>query len=165
MEVDPAISGNAVAFVYSTQINSYIQVVKAIIPFALPFVLVGSLVGWGMQWGVEQYLPPGWYRTAILSCLAGLLSGVSMHLITGTAFYVFIAFLSAVTGAIFSQHQWAWRQGWLVVVISVSLASALVIGGVRERLNPGTCLPRATVILSKGSPRRIMECARVALPL
>lgn len=98
------------------------------IPFALPFVLLGSLLGKGMQWGIERYLPPGWQRTAILSCLAGLAGAFGMHLVTGSAPCVTIAFLAAVTGAVFSQHHRAWRRAWLAILVSAGLASALVIG-------------------------------------
>jgi hypothetical protein len=98
------------------------------IPFALPFVLVATLVGWLMQGAIERLLGPGWTRTLVLACGTGTVGGLGMALITATPLYGIIAACAAGAGTLVSQHEAAWRHGWLVVLLASGIASVLGIG-------------------------------------
>lgn len=74
-------------------------------------------------------LSPSPSRSCFLACLAAAVGGIGMALITRTPLYAITAVVSAVSGAVLSQHEVAWRHGWLVVLLAAGIATLL---GVRD---------------------------------
>lgn len=98
------------------------------IPFTLPYVIAGALLGLSLQWLLESLGAAGRLKTPVLLALTVGAGGLGMyHLTDRTIPYAIIGAASAVSGTLLSQHDGAWRRGWLVVIAAAAAATGVVI--------------------------------------